>query len=64
MNFKNYIALAVLLPIAVRAEFAAQKDGISVMVTTPVAGEQVLQAYNMPLKTEQFIAQNYKPVWV
>jgi hypothetical protein len=64
MNFKNYIALAVLLPIAVRAEFAAQKDGISVMVTTPVAGEQVLQAYNMPLKTEQFTAQNYKPVWV
>jgi hypothetical protein len=64
MNFKNYIALALLVPVAIRAEFTAQKDGISIVVTAPTAGQHVLQAYGIPVKTEQFTAQKSNPVWI
>ncbi len=64
MYFKNYIALALLVPTMLCAEFTAQKDGISIIATVPGQGEQMLQASGISLKKEWFTARKHKPVWI
>ena len=64
MNIKHYILLALLAPMAVRAEFTAQKDDIAIKVVVCTAQESVIKTPSVQLAGKQFNAKKFTPVWL
>lgn len=65
MNIK-YMMMLTLAVLACRAhaDFSAQQDGVSVTIRAPEGSEQVLSAYGVALKAQNFISKKLNPVWI
>lgn len=64
MNIKPYVLLALLLSVAVRAEYIAQKDGIKVKVVMCMPQDLVVSTQGRNITTAQFISSGLKPLWL